>query len=697
MSLEVITTEPSISSRRRKAGVSTFALMAAGGVALGLLATAGTASAQASCGGEPHYTGGAPDSPFGGDLDYLQTACGGWSDTRGGTDNTAIGAYAKAGDGNRHTAIGSHANAEGETRPYSEAGGDITSDGNTALGFQANASGSYSANLAMGVGSWATGSRSYNIALGNNAQAVGDESARIAIGQDTNAVGANSVAMGWNAEAQANYSVAIGSGSVANEEQTFAVGNATFTRRIVNVTAGNVVANGSDAVNGGQLFSTNQRVTRLEAVVADGVTRGEVYAADAAVLNSAMSYTDSRETEIRTDMAAGDAATLVAATTYTDDRESVIRTDMAAGDAATLAAAAARDGSIGASVASALGGGATYDSVNALVTAPNYGVAGAFYNNVGGALNAIDTTGTRHFRTDGALGMAQATGVGSTAMGGQATASGERSTAAGASATASGVSAVAVGDTAQATADGAVAVGLNSTASGVNAIAIGAGATATGSVAVGAGASAANGGAAFGDGAVATGENAMASGPGAQALAASSAAIGSGSVANQANTVSVGAEGATRRITNVAAGTAPTDAANVGQLGASGASVARALGGGATADASGVISAPRYALGMGTFDNVGSALDAVSSFASDSRREARRGIAAAMAMSSAPMPSAPGRTSWTVNAAEFNGEAALGGSIAHRFGSGERPLAVSAGFSHSGGESGFRVGMSGEF
>jgi autotransporter adhesin len=43
-------------------------------------------------------------------------------------------------------------------------------------------------------------------------------------------------------------------------------------------------------------------------------------------------------------------------------------------------------------------------------------------------------------------------------------------------------------------------------------------------------------------------------------------AIGSGSVANEDNSVSVGAAGNGRRITNVAAGTAASDAATVGQL-----------------------------------------------------------------------------------------------------------------------------------
>ena len=42
--------------------------------------------------------------------------------------------------------------------------------------------------------------------------------------------------------------------------------------------------------------------------------------------------------------------------------------------------------------------------------------------------------------------------------------------------------------------------------------------------------------------------------------------MGQGSVANRDNTVSVGSAGQTRQITNVAAGTAPTDAVNVAQL-----------------------------------------------------------------------------------------------------------------------------------
>ena len=60
-------------------------------------------------------------------------------------------------------------------------------------------------------------------------------------------------------------------------------------------------------------------------------------------------------------------------------------------------------------------------------------------------------------------------------------------------------------------------------------------------------------------GAIALGTNASVTAP-------NSVALGANSVADRANIVSVGAAGAERQITNVAAGTAPTDVATVGQV-----------------------------------------------------------------------------------------------------------------------------------
>ena len=99
----------------------------------------------------------------------------------------------------------------------------------------------------------------------------------------------------------------------------------------------------------------------------------------------------------------------------------------------------------------------------------------------------------------------------STAVGGSSHATGTRSSAYGASSLASGNSSIAIGDTATATGQNGIAIGTNATA------------------------------------------------------AANSVALGAGSTAAE-GTISVGAVGSERRITNLAAGTANTDAVNVGQL-----------------------------------------------------------------------------------------------------------------------------------
>ena len=79
------------------------------------------------------------------------------------------------------------------------------------------------------------------------------------------------------------------------------------------------------------------------------------------------------------------------------------------------------------------------------------------------------------------------------------------------------------------------------------------------------------------------------------------------------------------------------------------------------------------------------------------RREAQRGTAAAVALTAAPMPSEPGKRSYTFNLATFRGEQAVGASIAHRFDTGA-PMAFTAGVSYAGNNNtAVRVGVAGEF
>ncbi|AIF47610.1 hypothetical protein HY57_10205 [Dyella japonica A8] len=112
-----------------------------------------------------------------------------------------------------------------------------------------------------------------------------------------------------------------------------------------------------------------------------------------------------------------------------------------------------------------------------------------------------------------------------------------------------------MGEGAQANGDPTVAIGLHAVANGSNSVALGSNSKAygVGSVAIGANSQA------LGVGSMAMGLNSVASGN-------NSVAIGSGSIANADNTVSMGSEGNERRITNVAPGVNPTDAATVGQV-----------------------------------------------------------------------------------------------------------------------------------
>ncbi|MDV3469761.1 hypothetical protein RZA67_13640 [Stenotrophomonas sp. C3(2023)] len=179
-----------------------------------------------------------------------------------------------------------------------------------------------------------------------------------------------------------------------------------------------------------------------------------------------------------------------------------------------------------------------------------------------------------------------AAGTNAVAIGSGATSTGSFSTAIGASSEATGSLAVAIGGEAKATANGTLALGT-AEASGTNAVALGNGTHATGnnSVANGFNARAAgtnalamgNTSSAAGDNAVALGStsivntaatNGVALGRGANVTATglNSVALGAGSTADRANVVSVGSTAQQRQIANLAAGTAKTDAVNVGQL-----------------------------------------------------------------------------------------------------------------------------------
>jgi trimeric autotransporter adhesin len=147
--------------------------------------------------------------------------------------------------------------------------------------------------------------------------------------------------------------------------------------------------------------------------------------------------------------------------------------------------------------------------------------------------------------------------------------------------------------------------------------------------------------------------------------------------------VSVGATGAERRVTNVAAGVNATDAVNMGQLGATNAQVA---------------SLQSAIASMNTgFAGVQAGVNTLFDLRKVDRRDMKSGVAAAMAMAPAPIPSAPGKVAYSVNGASFRGEQAVAGSVSYRLNT-RAPVAIGLGFSYAGNKNnGVRVGVAGEF
>ncbi|MCL2716511.1 MAG: hypothetical protein FWD68_18585, partial [Alphaproteobacteria bacterium] len=134
--------------------------------------------------------------------------------------------------------------------------------------------------VAIGTGTTASGGNS--VALGNSATASG--ASAVAIGDGASAVGTNALALGAGASATNAGDVALGAGSatsaVVNTKSTtingkeyffegtdatstVSVGSSGNERTITNVAAGRISGDSTDAVNGSQLYATNQALGDL--------------------------------------------------------------------------------------------------------------------------------------------------------------------------------------------------------------------------------------------------------------------------------------------------------------------------------------------------------------------------------------------------------------------------------------------------
>ena len=490
-------------------------------------------------------------------------------------------------------------------------GGDPAASGagSIAIGPGATANGEtggdYSA-IAIGAKSVADGHAT--VAVGENANVHGDRSSAFGVSSNVNANRA--LALGADPKVTAHGAVALGEGSVADRANTVSVGNTGSERQLVNLRAG---TRDTDATNLSQLKPVVDALGGDAAVSADGTVRGPNYTIDGKSFNNignALTNLDGRVSTVETDVKS--------IRTDVDDLGAQLdngTTGLVRQDPASLAISIGADkGGTSVSVAGANGtrtltglsngtgdtdavtvaqlkaaglidpngkplGAIVYDDLT-LGSATLGGVGGTLLDNVkGGAIAA----GSMQAVNGGQLfAMEQKFQSSVDSLNSRVTNVEQNGTGANPSTGEHGSQLAQLGDGSGATGSDSMALGQNSNASG-------------------------NGGVALGNNATASGNN--------------SVALGANSVADRDDSVSVGSPGHERQITNVKAGTAPTDAVNVQQLN----------------------------------DQIGSVRSDIDHY----RRDASGGIASAVAIANLPQASLAGESMVSIAGGTYSGQSAV--------------------------------------
>ncbi|RQV05628.1 adhesin [Burkholderia cenocepacia] len=499
-------------------------------------------------------------------------------------------------------AIGPGAVANGET------GGDYSA---IAIGAKAAANGR--ATTAVGERAHVQGDRSS--AFGTSSSVVGDRSS--AFGSSSSVEAVRGVALGADSKVTANGAVALGQGSVADRTNTVSIGAAGSERQLVNLRAG---TRDTDATNLSQLKPVVDALGGGAAVNADGTVRGPNYTIDGQSFNNvggALTQLDGRVTTIdgRVTTVENNVTSIRNDVTDLGTRLDNGTTGLVRQDPTSLAISIGADkggtsvsvvGTDGTRTLTGLSNG-TGDTD--AVTVAQLKATGLIDPN-GKALGAI-------VYDDLKLDRATLGGVGGTLL--------------------DNVKAGAIAANSMQAVNGAQLFSMqqqfetrlesldtrikNIEQVGPNTrpptgeqggqlaqLGDGSGATGSDSMALGPNSSAS------GNGSLAIGNNTTAS-------SQNSVALGNGSVADRDNTVSVGAPGQERQITNVKAGTAPTDAVNVQQLN----------------------------------DHIGSVRSDMDHY----RRDASGGIASAVAIANLPQASLAGESMVAIAGGTYSGQSAV--------------------------------------
>ena len=429
--------------------------------------------------------------------------------------------------------------------------------GGTSLGFSSNASGERSVALgqatvatgsrAIAIGSAAQATKEYSLALGNSAHANGDYAT--AIGKDSEANGLHSLAIGQASEATKAGSVAMGYNSQSNGTGAVALGQDSF-----------VSGNDSAALGNGARTSGNNSVA---------LGAGALAAED----------------------------NVISVGNNTDQRKIVFVDKGIINKTSTDAVNGSQIFALSQSVANRLGGNASVNAADGTVNAPTYTISSGTYNNVGDALDAVNSTinTTNTAVTDLKDDSLLWDGTAFSAKHGTSTTNKIINVAAG---TLSSSSTDAV--------NGGQLYGLSSSIANYL-----------------------GGNASVDSSGVFTGPTYNIGGTDYDNVGEALAAIDSSVVASLGDALAWDAKtgtftashgGSASKITNVAAGSISKDSAdavNGGQLYDVSNSISDILGGGSTVNADGTINAPAYTIANTDYDNVGDALSAIDSTLDD--------------------------------------------------------------------------------
>ncbi len=392
-----------------------------------------------------------------------------------------------------------------------------------AMGYSANAS----AENAFAIGNTAQSSAQNAVAMGKSANASGVSS--FAMGSSSNAAGADAIAMGSSSQAKLSNSIALGGNAKSLGADALALGGAANASKDGAIAIGKEAkANNTNTTAiglGATVTGTNSMAIGTNAVAEsnNSLALGTGTEVRGALVNGFSAFTNQQNNNV--------ANGVVAVGNIGSERRII---NVAGGENDTDATNVKQLKFVNSNLAKSIAGPTYtgYEANGSTYKAPDFNIKNSTYHTVKEAVEAAQTNffSAKGTSADANYDNTGATGNNATAAGVRASAAGNFGTAVGADATAANANSTAIGYKAKSSVDDGVALGANSVASVV---------------------------------AGKAGYNVKT----ADSRTNGYSGLTGAALTSTMGAVSVGDGGTkTRQITNVAAGTADTDAVNVAQL-----------------------------------------------------------------------------------------------------------------------------------